>query len=69
MALPTPKAMQISDETQPLRQKYRQGGREYKMQKCSARTNQSNPVHKGDRWKTVRAAARRGTGLMPSHLK
>lgn len=69
MAISIPKAEQVSTETQPLKKKYRPGGREYKMQKARPRTNQSNATHKGDRWKTVRAASRRGTGAMPAHLK
>lgn len=69
MAITVPKAEQVSDETQPLRKKYRQGGKEYKMQKCAARTNPSNSLHKGDRWRTVKAASRRGLGAMPAHLK
>lgn len=67
MGITTPKAMQVSNETQPLRKKYRVG-LDYKNQKSKPRTNQSNAVHKGDRWRTVKAASRRGTNGN-NHLK
>lgn len=52
-----------SDETQPLRAKYRVG-RDYKNQKSPAGGNnvRKSVQHKGDRWKTIKGASHSGTG-------
>lgn len=53
----------------PLRYKHRVPAQIKQQKSTSGNNARKSSQHKGDRWKTIRAAARRGVGAMPSHLK
>lgn len=64
--IPTPG---IEGTAIPLRQKYRVGVIRGTQKSPNGNNLRKSSQHKGERWKTIRAASRRGTSPLPAHLK